>query len=169
MRRVLLSIWATAMFSLALSAQNETNLQKEIDSEVWKPFHDAFEARDAAALNAIYAQEVLRVTPAGVDTKGKFKHLNIENYSKATNAKVALDFWFDSRQTNEDTSYEVGIFKIAITNGSTTNYVYGQFHIVIKKIDGTWKITQDWDSEEINGRAITEKDFGRKAALKFQP
>lgn len=167
MKRVLLSVCASLLFATGLSAQSEAELQKEIDIQVWKPFHDAFEARDAQALNAIYAEEVLRVTPAGVDTKGRFKQLNIENYSKASASKVALDFWFDSRQTSGDTSYEVGIFKIGIPSGSSTTYIYGQFHIVIKKIAGSWKITQDWDSEKINGRPITEKDFARKAPLKF--
>ncbi len=167
MKKVLLSVFGSLLLATGLLAQNETDIQKEIDIQVWKPFHDAFEARDAQALNAIYANEVLRVTPAGVDTKGNFKQLNIENYSKASDSKVALDFWFDSRQSSEDTSYEVGIFKIGITTGPSTTYIYGQFHIVIKKIDGSWKITQDWDSEKINGRPITEKDFARKPALKF--
>jgi len=167
MKKVLFSVCASLLFATGLLAQSEAEIQKEIDTQVWKPFHAAFEARDAQALNAIYADEVLRVTPAGVDTQGNFKRLNIENYSKASDSKVALDFWFESRQSNEDTSYEVGIFKIGITNGSSTDYVYGQFHIVIKKIAGSWKITQDWDSEKINGRLITEKDFARKAPLKF--
>ncbi|GAB5526644.1 MAG: hypothetical protein Roseis2KO_45160 [Roseivirga sp.] len=159
------------MFSVSLStlAQSRDFRQVAIDQQVWKPFHAAFEARDAEALNALYAHEVLRVTPAGVDTQSLFKQQNIESYGQANanGTETSLDFWFDSRQTTDDTSYEVGFFKITSQTNGVSSTFYGQFHIVIKKIDSVWKITQDWDSPNINGRAITAEDFKRKPALKF--
>ena len=36
-------------------------LHQEIDDQVWRPFKAAFESRDGAALNALYADSVLRV------------------------------------------------------------------------------------------------------------
>ncbi|WP_299256547.1 nuclear transport factor 2 family protein [uncultured Aquimarina sp.] len=143
---------------------NSLEIQKLIDQTVWEPFQKAYEAMDAVSLNAIYADEVLRVTPEGIDTKNAFKDKNIERLkaSKESNTKIKLDFWFDSRHTNEDTSYEVGFYKIGITTDDKTQYIYGQFHIVLKKINGIWKITQDWDTTTINGESITEKDFNKK-------
>lgn len=149
--------------TFSLTAQTEA-LQKEIDRQVWQPFHDAYEARNAKALNAIYASEVLRVTPAGIDTQGLFKQKNEENYARTSsqNAKTLLDFWFESRHTNADTSYEVGMFRIkTITNGKESTF-YGQFHIVVKKINGLWKITQDWDNSIVNGKTLSAEDFARK-------
>lgn len=150
-------------------AQTETAIQREIDIAVWKPFHAAFEARDAKALNALYAEQVLRVTPAGVDTEGRFKQQNAESYARtnAQGTKTSLDFWFDSRQSTKDTSYEVGVFRITSTTNGKESTFYGQFHIVIKKINGVWKITQDWDSANVNGKAITAEDFNRKPAILF--
>lgn len=169
MKSVLIVLCLLFSVSLSTLAQSQDYRQIAIDSQVWKPFHDAFEARDAKTLNALYAEEVLRVTPAGVDTKSLFKQQNTESYGRAnTNGtKTALDFWFDSRQTTNDTSYEVGIFKITSETNGVSSTFYGQFHIVIKKIDGVWKITQDWDSPNINGRAITAEDFKRKPPLQF--
>ncbi|MCE7997112.1 MAG: nuclear transport factor 2 family protein [Roseivirga sp.] len=169
MKRVLILLYLFVLISLSALAQGADQRQAEIDNQVWKPFHAAFEARDAKALNALYAEQVLRVTPAGVDTRNLFKQQNIDSYANtnASGTKTSLDFWFESRQTSDDTSYEIGIFKItAETNGNSSTF-YGQFHIVIKKIDGVWKITQDWDSPNINGRPITAKDFSRKSPLQF--
>ena len=62
--------------SLAGAADVES-IQAEIDQTVWKPFKDAFENLDGEALNAIYAEEVLRVSPeAGMDTSSLFKQAN---------------------------------------------------------------------------------------------
>ncbi len=145
-------------------------LQKEIDRQVWKPFQTAFQNLDGEALNATYADEVLRVTPNGIDTENSFKAANLKRFAqnKADGLQIALDFWFDSRHTNSSTSYEVGFYRIAATNTQgETGYNYGQFHIVLKKIGGTWKITQDWDTTTLNGHEINADDFGRKQGLKF--
>jgi len=144
-------------------------IQEHIDQTVWAPFQKAYEALDGASLNAIYADDVLRVTPEGIDTENAFKGKNLERLkaSKESNTEIKLDFWFDSRHTNEVTSYEVGFYKIAITTNNETQYLYGQFHIVLKKIKGVWKITQDWDTTIINDNSIGAEDFNKKEALKF--
>lgn len=155
----------------AMSAQNTTEaIQKEIDQTVWKSFQNAFETLDGDALNATYADQVLRVTPQGIDTENVFKKGNAERF--ASNRKngdtINLDFWFDSRKTNETTSYEVGFYRIGFTSkGGETQYSYGQFHIVLQKINGHWKITQDWDTAIIAGNPITSKDFDKKESVRF--
>jgi hypothetical protein len=153
-----------------LQAQGIIEIQEEIDQTVWKPFQKAFETLDGEALNHTYAKQVLRVTPRGIDTKNAFKKGNIKRF--ATNLqngdKIDLDFWFDSRKTNATTSYEVGFYRIAFTAKSAeTRYSYGQFHIVLEKIAGHWKITQDWDTTHIVGKAITAQDFELKKPLQF--
>lgn len=155
--------------SMMIGQVSSLEIQKQINQTVWVPFQKAYEALDATSLNAIYADQVLRVTPEGIDTKNVFKNKNIESLkaSKESNTQIKLDFWFDSRHTNEDTSYEVGFYKIGITVDGTTQNIYGQFHIVLKKINDQWKITQDWDTTTINGKSITAEDFEKKEPLKF--
>lgn len=144
-------------------------IQKNIDKTVWAPFQKAYEASDGKSLNAIYADEVLRVTPDGIDTKNVFKDKNLERLkaSKESKTQIKLDFWFESRHTNIDTSYEVGFYRIIITTESKRQEIYGQFHIVLKKIKGIWKITQDRDTTIVNGNRITQKDFSRKEPATF--
>ena len=122
--------------SIILTAQSDVKtIQNEIDKTVWKPFQKAFETLDADALNTIYADKVLRATPKGIDTNNAFKGKNIERFktSKKNNVAVKLDFWFDSRRTNKNTSYEVGFYRIAATANGKISYSYGQFHIVLQK------------------------------------
>lgn len=165
------SVFCLLFLSFFGFAQNEIKeIQNTIDQEVWKPFTAAFETLDGKALNATYADNVLRVTPNGIDTKNAFKAANLARFkqNKADGVSIALDFWFDDRDTNEDTSYEVGFYRIGFTNkDGETNYSYGQFHIVLKKINGVWKITQDWDTTKINGVLITKEHFAKQQALKF--
>ena len=143
----------------------------DIDTQVWKPFQEAFQNLDAEALNAIYAENVIRVTPDGIDTQGSFKLKNVERFKiyKAEGKTIALDFWFDDRKTNATTSYEVGFYCLAFTssNGSA-DFIYGQFHIVLKNTNGNWKIAQDWDTGTLNGSTITKEDFERKTPLTFK-
>ena len=157
----------TVVISTFVEAQDIEKWQSEIDDQVWRPFHRAYESFDAAALNDIYAQEVIRVTPAGIDTEEKFKSVNFKRFAqqKSTDAEVQLDFWFDSRQTNQSTSYEVGMFRIrSIVEGKETT-LYGQFHIVVEKQSGVWKITQDWDTDTVNGKKLTAEDFARNSPM----
>lgn len=165
---VLLSILGLSFYGYAQESVEQ--IQNEIDVNVWKPFQKAFETLDGEALNATYAKEVLRVTPQGIDTENTFKSTNLKRFeqNKAEGITIALDFWFDSRHTNKTTSYEVGFYRIGFTDkDGETNYSYGQFHIVLKKIDGQWKITQDWDTATINGNTITDSDFAKQSALKL--
>ena len=162
---------AIMLSSVTAGAQIEVlNIQREIDTSVWRPFQKAFESLDGEALNRTYAKEVLRVTPNGIDTNNSFKSANIKRFDKnrEDGASITLDFWFDSRHTNETTSYEVGFYRIGTTyTRKEPSYNYGQFHIVIKKIDGHWKITQDWDTAHINGNNISQEDFQKQEPLEF--
>ncbi|NKI30956.1 nuclear transport factor 2 family protein [Croceivirga thetidis] len=156
--------------SMGSNAQSIEEIQKEIDIQVWRPFKNAFETLNGEALNATYAEQVLRATPDGLDTENAFKPKNLERFQKnrKEGLSIALDFWFDSRRTNSNTSYEVGFYRIGFTDKlGKTNFVYGHFHIVLKKVEGQWKITQDWDTTTINGKAIGADDFAAQEPLEF--
>jgi len=162
----LLVLFATML----LNGQENKAIQKQIDSALWKPFKKAFETLDAQKLNALYGEQVLRVTPNGMDTKNKFKDENQQrfNRNKATGTNIELDFWFDSRQTNTHTSYEVGFYRMRLIGAKDTNTIYGQFHIVLQKLNGVWKITQDWDTTTINGQEISATDFEKQNPITFE-
>ncbi|NHF60396.1 nuclear transport factor 2 family protein [Flavobacteriaceae bacterium TP-CH-4] len=146
-----------------------TQIQQEINTSVWKPFQEAFETLDAKALNELYANQVLRVTPNGIDTENSFKAANVKRFNSflEEGTSIFLDFWFDSRHTNETTSYEVGFYRIRAAKDNSTTNSYGQFHIVLKRIKGQWKITQDWDTTTIKGSPISAEDFAKRQPMAF--
>jgi hypothetical protein len=159
----------TLLLTVFANSQDVGTIQKEIDQNLWKPFKQAFEDLDAEKLNALYAEAVLRVTPNGIDTENSFKGANVErlNGHMKSDTTLELDFWFDSRHTNETTSYEVGFYRMSLTNENGTDLIYGQFHIVLKKMDGIWEITQDWDTSSINGKELTKEDFEKQKPMHF--
>lgn len=158
------------LFSVTfVHAQNIELIQKEIDQDLWKAFKSAFENLNPEKLNSLYADEVLRVTPKGIDTENNFRNDNIKrltDYQK-NQTDLQLDFWFDSRHTNETTSYEVGFYSMILTHTDGAKTMYGQFHIVLEKISGEWKITQDWDTASINGKDISKQDFEKQSPMQF--
>ncbi len=161
---------ALILSSMTARANDVLAVQAEIDRTVWKAFQAAFESLDGDALNAVYAESVLRVTPEGIDSDGVFKKFNSTrfNTNKANGDQISLDFWFDSRHTNLTTSYDVGFYRVGTkSSAGATSYFYGQFHIVLQKIDGNWKIVQDWDTSVIAGRAISAEEFARQEPRRF--
>lgn len=163
---VLLALSTVA--ALVQAAEPTQSTQREIDRDVWQPFQCAFESMDGKALNKLYGKRVVRVTPDGIDTKNVFKSFNETRFDagKAKGDRVSLDFWLDSRATNANTSYEVGFFRLGSTNrAGVTEHYYGQFHILLRKQRGRWKIVQDWDTNTIAGRAIGAEDFARGSPM----
>lgn len=170
MLRLFVSIVSLAVTVAVSAAETTASIQKTIDETVWEPFQRSFEAMDGEALNAVYAGQVLRVTPEGLDTEETFKQKNRTRFDEnhARGDRIDLDFWFDSRQTNADTSYDVGFYRFGITpSAGATSYFYGQFHIVLKKQNGQWKIVQDWDTATIAGEPITAEHFARGSPIRF--
>lgn len=170
MTRVILSVLVMLVAPVGSADSDQRAIHKEIDRTVWRAFQNAFESMDGEALNSVYADTVLRVTPEGLDTQNKFKQTNKTRFSEnITNGdQITLDFWFDSRHTNMMTSYDVGFYRMGVTASSgTTTFFYGQFHIVLHKINSRWKIVQDWDTASIGGRPITAADFDRQLPAQF--
>lgn len=151
-------------------AKEEHAIQQDINQNLWAPLKQAFETLDAPTLNALYAKEVLRVTPRAIDTENNFKSNHEERFKnyRNTQTKIQLDFWFDSRHTRADTSYEIGFYRMKLRGLKGVNTVYGQFHIVLKKEGGAWKITQDGDTITINGTAILASDFEKQKPMEFE-
>ena len=159
------------LLAASVSAESDSDrIQKKIDGTVWKTFKSAFERLDGKALNSVYADQVLRVTPEGLDTDGRFKQSNLTRFeqNQARGDRIELDFWFDSRHTNATVSYDVGFYRVrVISSPGKPDSFYGQFHIVLRNFDGQWKIVQDWDTASIGGRPITAEDFDRKVPVDF--
>ncbi|GFD78139.1 hypothetical protein KUL118_10010 [Tenacibaculum sp. KUL118] len=149
------------LVSVALSfSQNNGIIEKEVNQQIWQPFKKSFEARDWESFNNLHTNDVLRVNKYGIRIGEEYKNSIQTSYQKTTTKKRQIDFCFNQRIYKENTGYEVGYYRVIYTEKyKEPRTVYGRFHVVLKKKENTWLITQDWDTDTINGKSITKEDF----------
>lgn len=168
MKRILLTIAILSYGSIALSqAPRNPEVENEVNEQLWKPFKKSWEQRDAKIFNDLHTDDVLRVSKwSGIRIGNEYKDRIIESYKKPDDRERSIDFWFEHRFYSGNTGYEIGYLKIVTKEESKeARYSYSRFHVVLKKVDGKWKIAQDWDTNNINGVEVTEADFAKNMAL----
>ena len=155
--------------TLSIFAQSEMDLKtsQQIDEQVWKVFQEAWSSYDAEKYIGIHTTDVLRVTPWGIKHGPTFREKTIASFSRENPPKRSISFQFEHRIYQDDLAYEVGYYKSAtIEKGGEERAHYGRFHVVLKKQNEHWKIAQDWDTDDVNGRKVTVADFEKLANKK---
>lgn len=149
-------------------AQSTDNASEEVNEQVWQAFKTAYEARDSEAFKALHTDDVLRVNDSGVQTADVY-FTSIDNWRKLPEGmNMMIDFAFENRQYFQDAGYEVGYYRVVVTRGeSQRDIYYGQFHVVLQKEDGTWKIAQDFDTNTVSGKAVDKSFFDNATFLKL--
>lgn len=154
-----------------LSQNNSDNkaIEQEVNEQLWKPFKEAFESRDWKKFNDLHTDDVLRVSKwSGIRLGSEYKEANIRSFQKKEAPKRIIDFWFEHRIYGDNIGYEVGYYRIkSELPDKSIKMSYARFHIVMKRIDGKWKIAQDWDINNINGVTVTSEDFAKRTPLKL--
>jgi hypothetical protein len=152
----------TIIFSFS---QTKTNLE-DINT-TWKKFYKAFETLDYTLMAEIHSQDLVRVSGGkrivDYDTyinnyKAGFEH------DKTGGQTSTISLRFFERINNDSTASERGIYKLVRNKGTNNEEAYyGQFHVLLKKSNGVWKITMDYDSSE--GGAIGEEQYQKAFAI----
>ncbi|MEQ9465971.1 MAG: nuclear transport factor 2 family protein [Ekhidna sp.] len=156
-----LTLLITSFLSFSQSAQ------EEIDTQIWIPFTKAWEANDGAAYNAIHSDDVWRINPGRLLVGDEYKSRNAERMTGRQQPNI-IEFSFEHRMVNGDNAYEVGYYRISNPSIDEPPIHIGRFHVALKKIDGKWKITQDWDTSEINGERITYQSVESREFTHFE-
>lgn len=140
--------------------------QQDINNQVWKPFTQALLNRDAAAFIGLHSKDVIRVERNGNRIINFFEYKKdmeaswpVRKESAAKDQiKRTFELRFTERVSNGELAYEVGYFKNeSINPAGEKRSSYGNFHVTLRKENGTWKILVDSDSNL--GGAITEEMF----------
>ena len=158
---------AMLLFSTFVYSQSDESVHQQIDEQVWYPFIQHYEAWDVEKFQALHTKDMLRGGPWGLSSAeeyfGRNKKSWPERQAKGWTRDIA--FTFEYRVLGKDMAYEVGYYRVkSVRDEGEERIYYGQFHVVLRKEEGVWKITQDWDSDQINGRELGEEDFNRNAA-----
>lgn len=136
-----------------LQAFSQTNYQKEINDQVWKPFIKTFNNKDGKGFSALHSKELIRVE------RDNNRLLSHEEYAKSApdsasaqwkDWKNNIELRFTQRIASADKAFETGYYKSSSTNIKTgqTHTGYGRFHVLLRKENGVWKILMDADAKE---------------------
>ena len=135
-------------------------IEEQVNQDVWQPFKKSYEERDWKTFNSLHTDDVLRAHDRGIQIGQEYKSAMRQYYESPSNRKAMIDFVMERRTYKDDVGYEVGCYRVTYSEeGKEDRMSYGRFHVVLKKIDGQWKIAQDWDSNSFNGRPIGPEDF----------
>lgn len=132
------------------------DVQTEIDQQVWVAFTKAWEANNGEGFNAIHTDDVWRINPGRLLIGSEYKDRNADRMQGQSKNSI-IEFSFESRSANGNNAYDVGYYRI--TNNSDGRQFVGRFHVALIKVEGTWKIRQDWDTDEINGVKLTAESL----------
>ncbi len=147
-------------------AQEQIVIEDQVNQDIWRPFKNSYEARDWQTFNALHTDDILRVHDGGIQMGKEYKDVIKSYYERETGHETRIDFVMERRTYKEDIGYEVGFYRVIYSKpGEEDRMSYGRFHVVLKKIDGQWKIIQDQDSNSFNGRPIGADDFDETKIL----
>lgn len=148
--------------SITIEAQQkEYDYSNQIDEQLWESFVNSFNSRNGDKHLQIHTKDVLRITKSGIRKGKAYRDRIIASYGAKNQPERKIEFKFEHRIHAPDIAYEVGYFKIVSFHKEGEKEYYGRFSVVLKKVDGRWKIAQDWDVDEINGVPITKKDYDK--------
>lgn len=156
------------LIHVCLTGYSQTSdIDREIDEQVWKPFKTTYAAYDMESYNELHTDDVLRITSSGIRRGESWKKRNIERKNQRDRSKEprTIEFSFEHRLNLDDIAYHVGFYKVVAKNQKGVwKTSYGRFHVMLKKIDGTWKIAKDWDTDMIGGIEVTEEMFNHQSS-----
>lgn len=160
MRLVATLILSFLIVSSAI-AQN-INHFRQINQDVWESFYKAFDQLDHRNMLEIHHKDLIRI-PADQQMILDYQTY-MDNYQKSfagakeENSTRAIELRFFERIANDSVASERGIYKLTVDKGfpDERNF-YGQFHVLLIKENGKWKILMDYDSNEKN--TIDETKF----------
>ncbi len=127
---------------------------REINRDIWQPFSEAYATNDAEKYIGLHAPDFIRANGgqwAGVRNLAEYGASVRKNFTRNTAdyRKTTIDFTFFERAAGPETASERGIYRVTSTDkDSLPRYFYGQFHVFHRKVNGTWKIAVDYDSDE---------------------
>ncbi|PKA84404.1 ketosteroid isomerase-like protein [Ulvibacter sp. MAR_2010_11] len=157
---------ASCIISTTGFAQQEAKaIEQEIIEQIWKPFKNSYEARNAEAFKSIHTDDMLRITDQGILTGPEYKE-NIDSWKALPDGnEITIDFAMENSNVREELAYQIGYYRVTFKkkDGAPETY-FGQFHVVLKKADGIWKIAQDFDTAIVNEMPV-DAVFFEKAEL----
>ena len=136
---------------LPAAVMGQGNRTDSIDLQVWIPFMQTYDAYDTDGFLALHHPDVMRVLQDQGDILRYDEYRSSLEAAKERDASQQLtrklDLHFTERTLQGDRAFEVGYYKVTITNNSGVNRnFYGLFHVVLVRDQGKWLIWMNADT-----------------------
>ena len=157
------------MLTPIISYSQTDSIQLQINQDVWYPFIESYGSFNDKEFMAVHTDDVIRISRDGQRIQtGEDYAISMEKnaaLNKEHNRKRTIEFSFLERFSTGDIAFEVGYYKVVSIEPQKepVNY-YGLFQVVIKNINGKWKLFVDSDTSVNN--SLTEEDFLRGIILR---
>lgn len=138
------------LFSNSIHSQNTFN--EEVNNEIWVKFTTAFEKFDVDLFESLHSEEFIRVSGNAKNISDKKTYLDgYRERWKNNTGNQTISFRFSERINNGVTASERGIYKLTVNLGAENEAsYYGEFHVILRKENGSWKLLVDYDSNPNN-------------------
>lgn len=149
-----LSIICLISFS-SLAQKKDDKIYNEVLEQIWKPFKKSFDAKDYITFNDLHTDDILRINKWGIKKGDVYKKGIIKGYQRASKRTRTIEFWIEQSVFSENISHQIGYY--AVTYKETdkpTKTTYAQFQVTLEKVNGEWKISQDFDTEMVGGKKV---------------
>jgi len=165
LKRTIFFVFVLVVFNNISYSQDLNNLQ-EIN-KVWVKFCKAFKTKDHQLFADIHSKNLIRIAGgsqiSNYDVYMEGNKAYMER-SKNKNVTESISLRFFERVSNDSIASERGVFKVVRNKNKPEERIYyGQFHVLLKKENGSWKIFMDYDSNEKG--TIDAEDFNKAYEL----
>ena len=144
------------LICLQINAQKtDALISTEIINQVWKPFKKSFDKKDAKQFNALHTNNVLRINTWGIKQGKTYKNDIIKSYNKISKKTRTIEFWIEQSVFTKTISHQIGYYAVTYKEPNKVDKTtYAQFQVTLKKVNGLWKIWQDFDTQKVGGKKV---------------
>lgn len=135
--------------------EKDSKIYNDILEQVWKPFKKSFDNKEAKTFNGLHTENVLRINAWGIKKGDVYKSGITSSYSKSSKRTRTIQFWIEQSVFTETISHQIGYYAVTYKESNKeSKTTYAQFQVTLKKVDGIWKISQDFDTSTVGGKEV---------------
>lgn len=104
---------------------------------------------------SIHTNDILRINAWGIKQGKIYKNRIVNSYSKKSDRTRTIAFWIEQSVYSKTISHQIGYYAVTYKEPNKKDKTtYAQFQVPLKKINGIWKIWQDFDTEMVGGKKV---------------
>lgn len=154
------------LFVLQVGFTQKATIHDKINADMYGNFSKAFETLDYKLFASIHSDDMIRISGNGGEIKDVTAYLKgyQKRWSDPNRKPSPIDFRLFERIYSDDLVSDRGIYRVTYTNDKgDVQYSFGQFHVLLRLENNSWKILIDYDSNE--NKTINQESYTKAFSL----